>query len=154
MQPVQLESYKRLQFNGRKQHQGETVSDFAQDLQQLMEKAYARHNVEPDLCDKILLGQFEQGLLLKWKRHLKYPLDSFKEALQQARMAEAVEEQLMKAHTTQHRPSTQRDRNADRPANIAYYSQQRQSSWQRQDSTSRDRGPLHKKCKGRSDKQP
>ncbi len=48
-----------------------------------------------ELRDKILLGQFEQGLLTKWKRHLKYPLETFEDPLQQTRLAEAVEEQLI-----------------------------------------------------------
>ncbi len=76
LQPVRLESYTRLLFNGRKQRSGESVTDFAQDLQRLMEKAYSRHDLEPSLKDKILLGQFEQGLLTKWKRQLCYPLDN------------------------------------------------------------------------------
>ncbi len=95
MQPVRLESYRRSQFNSRRQQQDESVSDFALDLQRLMEKAYARHNLDSELRDKILLGQFEQGLLTTWKRHLKYPLETFEDALQQARLAEAVEDQLI-----------------------------------------------------------
>ncbi len=95
MQPVRLDSYRRSQFNSRKQQPGEGVSKFAQDLQRLMDKAYIHHHLDPDLRDKILLGQFEQGLANKWKRHLRYPLEAFEDALQQARLAEAVEEQLL-----------------------------------------------------------
>ncbi len=58
----------------------------------------------PDLRDKILLGQFEQGLTDKWKHHLKYPMETFDDALHQARLAEAVHEQLLE-HTSERRPS-------------------------------------------------
>ena len=104
MQPVRLESYKCSQFNSRRQQQGETVNDFACDLQRLMDKAYDRHHLEPALRDKILLGQFAQGLLIRWKRQLKYPLDTFEDAIQQARMAEAVEEQLLTETPKEHKP--------------------------------------------------
>lgn len=81
LQPVKLDSFKRSQFNSRRQQPGETVSDFAQDIQRLMDKAYACHSLEPSLRDKILLGQLEQGLLTKWKHHLRYLLDTFQDAL-------------------------------------------------------------------------
>ena len=60
-----------------------------------MEKAYAEYELDPSLRDMILLGQFEQGLLEKWKKHLRHPIDSFEDALQQASLAEAVEGQLI-----------------------------------------------------------
>ena len=60
-----------------------------------MEKAYAEYELNPSLRDTIFLGQFEQGLLEKWKKHLRHPIDSFEDALQQARLAEAVEGQLI-----------------------------------------------------------
>ncbi len=104
MQPVQLDSYKRSKFNSRKQQPGESVSNFAQDLQHLKDKAYVRHRLEPDLRDKILLDQFELGLTDKWKRHLKYSIETFEDALHQARLAEAVHEQLLE-HTSEQRPS-------------------------------------------------
>ena len=95
LQPVRLESYRRNQFNSRRQREGESVSDFAEALQRLMMQAFERHSMDNELRDKILLGQFEQGLLTKWKTHLKYPLDTFEDGVSQARMAEAVEEQLI-----------------------------------------------------------
>ena len=50
------------------------------------------------LRDRLLLGQFQQGLLLKWKNHfLKLPLDSFLDAVHQARIAEAVKAQLLES---------------------------------------------------------
>ena len=79
MQPVKLDSYRRSQFNSRHQKDGETVSDFAEALQRLMNQAFARHTMDNELRDKILLGQLEQGLLSKWKKHLKYPLETFED---------------------------------------------------------------------------
>ena len=95
MQPVKLDSYRCSQFNSRHQKDGETVSDFAEALQRLMNQAFARHAMDNELRDKILLGQLEQGLLSKWKKHLIYPLETFEDGVAQARMAEAVEEQLL-----------------------------------------------------------
>ena len=95
LQPVKLDSYRRRQFNSRRQKEGEAVADFGEALQRLMTLSYANHPMEAQLRDKILLGQFEQGLLPKWKRQLKYPLETFEDGLNQARMAEAVEEQLL-----------------------------------------------------------
>ena len=95
MQPVKLDSYRRSQFNSRHQKDGETVSDFAEALQRLMNQAFARHTMDNELRDKILLGQLEQGLLSKCKKHLKYPLETFEDGVAQARMAEAVDEQLL-----------------------------------------------------------
>ena len=56
-----------------------------------MEQAYAEYDMDPSPRDTILLRQFEQGLLEKCKKHLHHPIDSFEDALQQARMVEAVE---------------------------------------------------------------
>lgn len=71
------------------------MTEYASDLQKLLEKAFGCHDMDPTLKDQILLGQFEQGLLVKRKRELKYPIDTFEDALQQARVAEAVEVQLI-----------------------------------------------------------
>ena len=50
------------------------------------------------LRDRLLLGQFQQGLLLKWKKHfLKFPLDSFLDTMHQARISEAVKAQLLES---------------------------------------------------------
>lgn len=81
MQPLQLESYRRGLFNSRKQAASESVTEFANDLQKLLGKAFANHDMDPSLKDQILLGQFEQGLLIKWKRQLKYPINTFEDAL-------------------------------------------------------------------------
>lgn len=101
MKPVRLQSCRRSQFNSRKQASRERVTDsiYARAQQQLMEKAYAKYELEPSLRDTILLGQVEQGLLEKWKEHLRHPIDSFEEALHKARMAEAVESQLLSRST-------------------------------------------------------
>lgn len=95
LQPVRLDSYRRSQFNSRRQKEEETVGDFAEALQRLMTQAYAKHAMDNELRDKILLGQFEQGLLPKWKKNLKYPLETFEDGVSQARMAEAVDQQLL-----------------------------------------------------------
>jgi hypothetical protein len=95
MHPVKVELYRHSRFNSRHQKEEETVSGYAEALQWLMVQAFARHRMDNEMRDKILLGQLEQGLLAKWKKHLKYPLETFEDGVSQARMAEAVEEQLL-----------------------------------------------------------
>ena len=58
-----------------------------------MTQAFVRRTMDVELRAKILPGQFEQGLLSKRKRHLKYSLETFENGISQARMAEAIEEQ-------------------------------------------------------------
>ena len=95
MKPVRLQSYRRSQFNSRKEGLRETVTDYARAMQQLIEKTYAEYEMSPSLRHTILLGQFEQCLLENWKKHLRHPIDSFEDGLQHARLAEAVEAQLL-----------------------------------------------------------
>ena len=77
MQPVKLDSYRRSQFNRRQQKAGESVSDLAEALQRLMTQAFTR-SLWSGAQRQNLLGQFEQGLLAKWKKHLKYPLETLR----------------------------------------------------------------------------
>ena len=61
-------------------------------------KSYWRrpcHTIDPTLKDQILIKQFEERLLVKWKRQLKCPINTFKDALQQALVAKAVQVQLI-----------------------------------------------------------
>ena len=76
MKPVKLDSYKQRQINSCQQKDGKSVRDFAEALQSLMTQAFATHTTDVELRDKIFLGQFEQGLLAKQKKHFKYPIQS------------------------------------------------------------------------------
>ena len=95
LQPVKLDSYAQSLFNDRKQKSGEPVSDYAEALQRLFTGGFQNYSMDNKLRNRLLLGQFQQGLLLKWKKHLKFPLESFLDAVHQARIAEAVEAQLL-----------------------------------------------------------
>ena len=86
-QSLKLDSYAQSLFNDRKQKSGEPVSDCAETLQRLFTEWFQNYSMDNKLRDRLLLGQFQQGLLLKWKKHLKFPVDS-------SRIAEAVEAQL------------------------------------------------------------
>ena len=115
LMPVQLESFKQSQFYARRQKDGEAVNDFAESLQRLFEEGFKELRVDPVLRDRMMLGQFEQGLLFRWKRHLKYPIGSFLDGVNQARMAEAVEDQLMLRRLwSESETSSQIDRNESR----------------------------------------
>ena len=94
LQPVLLGSYRHTMFHNRRQREGESVTEFAHDVQRLFEKDYSGHRLPPQLRDQILLGHFEQGLQRRWKERLRHPLASFQEALAQAKLAEAAERQL------------------------------------------------------------
>lgn len=99
MKPVRLQSYGRSQFNSRKRVSRETAIDYARALQQLMEKAYVEYQLETSLRDTVLLGKIRAGFAGKWTKYLQHSIDSFEDALQQARMAEAVKGQPTTKHT-------------------------------------------------------
>lgn len=73
VQPVKLDSYAQSLFNDRKQKFGEPVSDYAEALQRFFTEGFQNYSMDNKLRDRLLLGQFQQGLLLKWKKHLNFP---------------------------------------------------------------------------------
>ena len=109
LHPVQNEALLSAQLMKRKQGSGESVDEYAQELEALFEKSYGRRS-GMDHASKELLKRdlFVQGLTLKWQEKVLPSAATFADALHQARAAEEHAKQLNEIHKGTSKASTPR----------------------------------------------
>ena len=97
--PVANEALLSSQLMKRKQRAGESVSNYAQELEALFEKSYDRRQ-GMGFASKELLNRdlFVQGLSLKWQEKVLPSAATFADALHQARAAKEQDALLGELH--------------------------------------------------------
>ena len=99
LNPVEREALVSAQLMRRKQQAGESVDEFAQELEKLFDQSYGRRSGMDEASKEMLKRDFfVQGLQLKWQEKVLPSAETFSAALHQARAAEQQEEQLSKIH--------------------------------------------------------
>ena len=99
LNPVEREALVSAQLMRRKQQTGESVDEFAQDLDNLFDRSYGRRaGMDEGSKEMLKRDFFVQSLLLKWQEKVLPSAKTFSDALHQARAAEQQERQLIKLH--------------------------------------------------------
>ena len=97
--PVESEALVSTQLMRRKQLSSETVDEFTQDLEKLVERSYGcRQGMDEPSKELLKRNVFVKGLLLKWQKKVLPSTSTFSDALHQARAAEQQERQLSRMH--------------------------------------------------------
>ena len=99
LQPVKREALKSAELIKRRQMQTESVDSYAQGFERLFLKSYGScGGMDAESKEMLKRDLFVQGLLLKWQKKVLHSVDSFNDALYQARAAEEKEKQLSELH--------------------------------------------------------
>ena len=99
LHPIRRDALASAQLIRRKQEPKETVDLYAHAFEQLFEKSYGR-NQGMDAASKAILKRdlFVQGLLICWQEKVIPSVDTFEDALYQARLAEQQQLDLTHLH--------------------------------------------------------
>lgn len=95
LHPVQREALLSAKLTKRRQQSSETVDKYAQDFENLFGKSYGKRAVMDNASREMLKRDlFVQGLALKWQEKVVPSVETFSDALHQARLAEDQHKQL------------------------------------------------------------